>query len=162
MIGFSVSPPLSPPPVSPCGLSEIDNATLRSPISLAHKNLVDLSQIDGASEDVLASSIQPNEALGSVGKNCSQVESESILVDPLSGKLGTSVALAPALTSVPAACPRPSSQNKQTDLDALPGSTKAYASEIDSISVDKGSVFSIDPLASHKKSCWEEQSHLSS
>ncbi|GMH16866.1 hypothetical protein Nepgr_018707 [Nepenthes gracilis] len=160
MIGSSVSPPFTPPPASPRGLSGVDNATLGSFDSLGHKNLTDPSQITRASECVLASSIQLNEALGSVGTNCCHVGLDSNLDDPLSGKLGTSVALAPAISSVPSACPRLSNQNMQNDSAALSGSTNTHVSRTVSILVDNGPVLLVDPLDCPKKSSREEQSHL--
>ncbi|GMH11642.1 hypothetical protein Nepgr_013483 [Nepenthes gracilis] len=45
MIGLSVSPPFTPPPVSPRGLSGVDNAALGLPDSHTHKNLIDPSQV---------------------------------------------------------------------------------------------------------------------
>ncbi|GMH04758.1 hypothetical protein Nepgr_006598 [Nepenthes gracilis] len=110
----------------------------------------------------MTSSIQLNEASGSVGTNCCHVRLVSNPNDPLSRKLGTSADLAPAISSVPSACPRLSSQHMQINSTALSSSTNTFVSKTVSILGDNGPILSIDPQACPLKSSQVEQYHLSS
>ncbi|GMH12908.1 hypothetical protein Nepgr_014749 [Nepenthes gracilis] len=106
LIGLNGSDPLSPPPVSLRVPSEVENASLRLPGSLAHKNQVDPPIATGVSQGGMASSLHQNGGLDFECYSCNPVESVSPQADPLSGLLGSSAALSPVLGSVPLACPR--------------------------------------------------------
>ncbi|GMH06220.1 hypothetical protein Nepgr_008060 [Nepenthes gracilis] len=147
MIGQSVSPSSTLPPVSPRGFPGVDIATLGSPVPFTHINQKDPSQAVRASEGVLASSDSQNKALGSVGSTCCQVGFDSFLDVSLFGKSGSSVALAPMISIVPSACPRVFSQEKQIHSVALSSMTNPSASEPVSILNVAGPEHSDDPLA---------------
>ncbi|GMH19880.1 hypothetical protein Nepgr_021721 [Nepenthes gracilis] len=86
MIGMSVSPPLTHSPARPRGLSWVVNAALESLDSFTYKNLIDLSQVAGASEGAFVSLILLNEDLGSL--LCQNMQTH---IDALSGSTNTYV-----------------------------------------------------------------------
>ncbi|GMH19264.1 hypothetical protein Nepgr_021105 [Nepenthes gracilis] len=89
LIGLSVSEPLSPPPGSLRVPSEVENASLRSPGSLAHKNVVDPPIATGVSQGGLDSSIHQIGVLDCEDKICDLAGSDSSQDGPLSGSLGS-------------------------------------------------------------------------
>ncbi|GMH16974.1 hypothetical protein Nepgr_018815 [Nepenthes gracilis] len=139
----------------------MENASLRSPGSLTHKNLVDPPIAAGVSQGGLESSIHKFEVLDCEDKICGLAGPDSFQDDPLSGSLGSSVALASTIGSLPLACPPFPNQDMQSVSNCLSGEINDSACESVSSLVAIDPALSTDPQACYQIPCREELSRLS-